>query len=148
MACLPFIQTDNKLYWSFLINPNAKLREALKWTFLVCHVMLSWNRHGDLWKQTHERTCDVWRCISSTQWLSTCIASCAMFHWSCFFTDLHLVGRGTAENFSWHSDCFWSFLLAHADSVEVWLFSLDQAAAAADSYLMTIWTRRLIFWHC
>ena len=40
-----------------------------------------------------------------------------MFCWSCFFTDLHFVERGTAEKISWCPGWLWLHLLTHADLV-------------------------------
>ena len=67
--------------------------------------------------------------INRTRWQWRCpyIASFAMLHWSCVFilVDLPFVERDTAENFSWCPGWSCSFLpLAHADSVEAWLFLL------------------------
>ena len=72
--------------------------------------------------------------------------------WSCFFTDLHLFERSTAENF-WSCSWFWSLPLTCVNLVETLQFLLD-CATAADSWLVILleldcWyldTTELDFW--
>jgi hypothetical protein len=69
------------------------------------------------------------------------LPACNPNPWSCIFTDLHFIDRGTAETFSWPSGWFWLLSLTHVNSMEACLFLVD-CSATASSCLLTLlsWT--------